>query len=89
MINEEIARLFENMARVLAFKNEDRFRIMAYERAAVSLRDLETDLSCIAQSDKLKDIPGIGTDLAAMIEEYIKTRSIRKYRQVCRGIRQG
>ena len=49
MINEEIARIFERMAKVLAFKGEDRFRIMAYERAAVSIRDLEEDLSVIAQ----------------------------------------
>jgi len=41
MLNEEIARIFERMARVLAFKGKDRFRIMAYERAAVSIRDLE------------------------------------------------
>jgi len=34
MLNEEIARIFERMARVLAFKGKDRFRIMAYERAA-------------------------------------------------------
>ena len=40
---------FERMAKVLAFKGEDRFRIMAYERAAVSIRDLEEDLSVIAQ----------------------------------------
>jgi DNA polymerase/3'-5' exonuclease PolX len=39
MLNEEIARIFERMARVLAFKGQDRFRIMAYERAAVSIRD--------------------------------------------------
>jgi len=45
MINEEIARIFERMAKVLAFKGENRFRIMAYERAAVSIRDLEEDLS--------------------------------------------
>ena len=29
MLNEEIARIFERMARVLAFKGKDRFRIMA------------------------------------------------------------
>jgi hypothetical protein len=29
MLNEEIARIFDRMARVLAFKGKDRFRIMA------------------------------------------------------------
>ena len=49
MVNEEIARIFECMAKVLAFKGEDRVRIMAYERAAVSVRDLDENLSSIAQ----------------------------------------
>ena len=64
MLNEEVARIFENMARVLAFKGKDRFRIMAYERAAVSLRDLDEDLAKIADAGNLLDIPGVGHDLA-------------------------
>jgi len=89
MLNEEVARIFENMARVLAFKGKDRFRIMAYERAAVSLRDLDDDLGQIAEAGKLREIPGIGHDLAEMIEEYVKTRAIHRYEQECRGIPEG
>ena len=69
MLNEEIARIFESMARVLAFRGKDRFRIMAYERAAVSIRDLEEDLAAITEQGKLEEIPGIGKDLSEMIEE--------------------
>ncbi len=79
MINEEIAEIFEKMARTLAFKGEDRFRILAYERAALSLRDLKEDLVSIAREGRLDDIPGIGHDLAEMIEEYIKTGRVRRY----------
>jgi len=86
MINEEIARIFERMARVLAFKGKDRFRIMAYERAAVSIRDLKDDLAGISQQGKLQEVPGIGKDLSEMIEEYIRTRQIKRYAQECKGI---
>ena len=89
MINEEIARIFERMARVLAFKGEDRFRIMAYERAAVSIRDLEEDLSSIAQRGQLEEIPGIGKDLSEMISEYVATRKMKRYDRECRGIPEG
>ena len=89
MLNEEIARIFERMARVLAFKGEDRFRIMAYERAAVSIRDLEEDLASIADHGKLEDIPGIGKDLSEMIDEYVRTRKIKRYEQECKGIPAG
>jgi DNA polymerase (family 10) len=86
MINEEIAEIFEKMARVLALKGEDRFRVLAYERAAASLRDLEEDLTSIAKAGKLEQIPGIGKDLAAMINEYIETHRIRRYEQERRGV---
>ena len=89
MINEEIARIFERMARVLAFKGEDRFRIMAYERAAVSIRDLEEDLASIAQKGQLEEIPGIGKDLSEMISEYVATRKIKRYEQERKGIPAG
>ncbi len=86
MINEELAQVFEKMARVIAFKGGDRFRIMAYERAATSLRDLDEDLSSISEAGRLQEIPGIGKDLAEMIEEYLKTRRIRRYERERRGI---
>jgi DNA polymerase (family X) len=89
MLNEEIARIFERMSRVLAFKSKDRFRIMAYERAAVSIRDLEQDLAAIAQQGKLEEIPGIGHDLSEMIDEYVHTRKIKRYEQECKGIPPG
>ena len=86
MVNEEIARIFERMAHVLAFKGGDRFRIMAYERAAVSIRDLKDDLARIAEQGKLLDVPGIGKDLSEMIEEYIGTRKMKRYTQECKGL---
>lgn len=89
MVNEEIARIFERMARVLAFKGQDRFRIMAYERAAVSIRDLEEDLASIAQQGTLQEIPGIGHDLAEMIDEYVRTRKMKRYDRECKGIAAG
>ena len=58
MINDEIATIFENMSRVLSFleasryrarasrKGGDRLRIMAYQWAALSLRDLKEENNC-------------------------------------------
>jgi DNA polymerase (family X) len=89
MINEEIAAIFENMSRILAFKGANRFRSLAYERAARSLRDTEDDLSELARAGKIAEIPGIGQDLAGKIEEYIKTKQIRQYDEERRGIPEG
>jgi DNA polymerase (family X) len=89
MINEEIADIFEKMSRILAFKGANRFRSLAYERAARSLRDTEEDLSELASAGKIDEIPGIGQDLAGKIEEYIKTKQIRQYDEERRGIPEG
>lgn len=89
MINQEIAEIFEKMARVIAFKGEDRFRALAYERAARSLRSLKDDLRELARTDRLEEIPGVGHDLAAKINEYISSGQIKHYKQELRGIPDG
>jgi DNA polymerase (family 10) len=86
MVNAEIADIFERMSRLLAFKGRDRFRILAYQRAAASLRELREDLCNIAAEGRLEEIPGIGKDLSAMIQEYIRSGCIRRYESERRGI---
>src|SRR5262245_65662688 len=78
MVNQEIAEIFDHMSRVLFFKGKDRFRALAYERAAGSLRGLDQDVTGLAREKKLEKIPGVGHDLSEMIEEYIETGHIRR-----------
>jgi DNA polymerase (family X) len=85
MTNLEIADTFEKMARVIAFKGGDRFRIIAYERAGATLRDIE-DLEARAAAGTLRNIPGIGEDLERMIQEGLSTGRIRHYEQERKGI---
>lgn len=85
MVNEEVAAIFERMARVLAYKQANRFRVIAYERAAVAIRQAE-DLAELARTDRLSEIPGVGEDLEAMIREYVATGRIRKYEQERKGL---
>ncbi len=84
--NEEIADIFEKMSRVLALKGQDRFRVLAYQKAAQSVRDLEQDLSVICSAGKLEEIPGIGKDLAGKIEEALKTGRIAQCEHECRHV---
>jgi DNA polymerase (family 10) len=88
MINEEVANIFERVGRVLSYKGKDRFRALAYERAARSLRGLEGDLTTMAKADTLGDIPGIGHDLSEMIDEYIDTGHIRRCEEELKSVPQ-
>ena len=80
--NEEIARIFDEMAERLALQNENPFRIRAYQRAALSVRGQRRELSdLIRQSTDageepraaLDAVPGIGADLAGKILEIVTT----------------
>ncbi|HEY8461823.1 MAG TPA: DNA polymerase/3'-5' exonuclease PolX, partial [Blastocatellia bacterium] len=86
MVNQEIAEIFDHMSRVLAFKGKDRFRALAYERAAGSLRGLDQDVTGLAREKRLKEIPGVGDDLSEMIEEYIDTGHIRRCEREMRDV---
>jgi DNA polymerase (family 10) len=47
------------------------------------------DLATFSEQGELEDIPGIGKDLSEMIDEYIRTRRIKRYEQECKGIPMG
>jgi len=81
--NEDIARIFEKMSRVLSLKGQNRFRILAYENAARSIRELDDDLARIAADGKLEEISGIGKDLAGKIEEALRTGGVRECKREC------
>jgi DNA polymerase (family 10) len=75
-INVEISNIFERIANVLEFKGENIFRVVAYRKAARSIRELTSPLSKI---EKLTEISGVGKDLASYIKEYIKKGEISLY----------
>ncbi|MFH1848240.1 MAG: DNA polymerase/3'-5' exonuclease PolX [Candidatus Omnitrophota bacterium] len=82
MKNFEIANIFNVMADILELNDENPFRIRAYRKAALNLEALTEDLEDIAQKNKVKDIPGIGSDLASKIAEYLSTGRIEAYEKL-------
>jgi len=86
MKNKELADLFNRMADILEFKGENPFKITAYRKASRIIGDLTQDIEEIAESGKLKDIPGIGEGMAEKIVEYLKTGKVSKYEEVRKGV---
>lgn len=78
MKNQEIARIFNDIADLLEIKGDNPFRIRAYRRAAQNIEGLTRDVAEISK-DELMKIPGIGQDLAGKIEEYVKTGRLQFY----------
>ena len=79
MKNLEIASIFGNMADLLEIQGANAFRVRAYRNARSSLEVLTDNVEEIAKRNSLKDISGIGKDLAAKIVEYIQTGRIQAF----------
>jgi DNA polymerase (family 10) len=77
MKNEEIGRLFDEIADILELRDESRFRINAYRRGAQSLTHASQDIAVLAREGSLSSIPGIGKDLSSKILEYLESGTIR------------
>lgn len=86
MKNREIATLFQKMADVLEFKDDNPFKINAYRKSARILNDLTTDIEEIVRAGKVQTIPGIGKGTAEKIKEYLETGIITKFEQLRKGI---
>ena len=81
MRNQELAKIFNDMARFLEAEGVA-FKPFAYSRAALSLEGLSEDVGEIYRRGGVKallEIPGIGKAMAEHIEEYLKTGKIKVY----------
>jgi DNA polymerase (family 10) len=86
MKNKELADLFERMADILEFRDENPFKISAYRKASRIIGDLTQDIEEVAEKGELKSIPGIGEGMAEKIVEYLRTGKISKFEEVRKGV---
>src|SRR5918999_864541 len=75
--NEELARLFSEMAELLELTGETGFRVRAYDRGARALSGYGADLSTLSERE-LAAIPGVGKAIAAKVREYLDTGRVAK-----------
>src|SRR5256884_5250717 len=64
------------MASLLEVRDESRFRIRAWQRAAQTLETLSEDVTVVAARGGLRALPGIGKEIGARIEGYLTTGRI-------------
>lgn len=86
MKNHEVAEILSKIAKALALKDENFFKIRAYSRAARVIKDLPEDIEEISKKESLTNIPGVGEGIAKKVKEYLKTGKMSKYEEVTRDI---
>lgn len=88
MTNLEIAELLRSVAASYQLKNRDRnkFRIIAYERAADAIEHASSEIKDLWDEGKLEEIPGVGPNIAKHLDELFRTGSSKHFEKIMKGI---
>lgn len=84
--NQRVADLLRQVSAALLIKKENRFRIVAYDKAADVIEQMAKDIKEIWQEGKLDDVPGIGEAIQGHLDEYFKTGRVKHFEHVFKGI---
>ncbi|HEX9788306.1 MAG TPA: DNA polymerase/3'-5' exonuclease PolX, partial [Candidatus Binatia bacterium] len=78
----EIAADLREIARLLAIKSENPFKTQAYQRGASALETLAGDFDALVEAGRVNEIAGIGSALAATIDEIYRTGECWRLQQM-------
>ncbi len=73
MNNYEVARILWEMGDLLELRDGNRFKVVAYRKAARSAETMKDDIEEVWREGELETIPGVGKAIAKKIEEYLET----------------
>lgn len=80
--NREIAAILYEMAELLELHAENRFKIIAFSRAARAIESLKEDIVQVCREKRLQSIPGVGKAIAQKVEEYLRTGRIQSHQEL-------
>ena len=81
--NANISKIFTRLADLLEIEGANPFRVRAYRTAAQTIDDLPRSATeMIAAGEDLTELPGIGKDLAAKIQEIAETGRLQVLAEV-------
>ena len=80
--NREIAAILYEMAELLELHAENRFKIIAYSKAARAIESLKEDIIQVCREKRLQSIPGVGKAIAQKVEEYLRTGRIQSHQEL-------
>jgi DNA polymerase (family 10) len=87
--NREVAQVLYEMAELLELKAENRFKIIAYGKAARAVEGLKGDIEVACREGQLDSIPGIGKAISQKIEEYLRTGKIQSHQELLKDTPSG
>lgn len=82
MNNAAIAQVFQDMADLLELKEENPFKIRAYQKAARTIESLPVELAQLMEEGRLREIPGVGEAISKKITELLTTGKLEAYEKL-------
>jgi len=91
MENQKIAHIFSEIADILELQGVNRFRYLAYRRAAQTIDMLSKDVRLIYDKNPsdFRKMPGIGEDLSNKIVEILETGQCAMHQELLAGFSKG
>ena len=88
MSNIEIAELLRAVAASYQLKgqNENKFKIIAYERAADAVEHASSELKDLWDEKKLEEIPGVGKSIAGHLSDLFETGRSAHFQEIMKGL---
>ncbi|MDZ7689603.1 MAG: helix-hairpin-helix domain-containing protein [Balneolaceae bacterium] len=74
--NQEVAKRLREIYQLMQLAGENRFRAIAFDRAAQTIEGLGEEINQYIENDNLTDIKGIGSSIAEDIKSYYETGKI-------------
>lgn len=84
--NKSVTELLRNIAAAHTLKGDNRFRIIAYEKAADAIEHLSREIQDIWKEGKLQKVPGIGPGIGQALSEYFETGTSKHFKEILKGI---
>ncbi len=82
MTNRDVADLLNGIGDILEIMGENRFKVIAYRRAAENILSLGRDIRGYWQAGKLQEIPGVGQAIADKLDELFSTGHLAYYERL-------
>ena len=82
MKNSEIAKVFQDIADLLELKQENQFKIRAYQKVVRAIEHLPVEVEQLVTEDKLKEVPGVGEAITKKITELVTTGHLGYYEKL-------
>lgn len=86
MNNRQVAKLLRAVAAAYEVKGKNRFKVIAYERAATAIEHATSEIKDLWDNNQLLTIPGVGKNIAKHLDELFKKGKVAYFTKVMKNL---